>query len=66
MNDTILMDKGMKCLVEALGEVGAERFIAKLIREPFDYTKWQRDLFSGMTIGEISGKAVEHCKANPR
>ncbi|MCL2350942.1 MAG: hypothetical protein FWC55_00260 [Firmicutes bacterium] len=66
MNDTILMDKGMKCLIETLGEVGAERFITKLIREPFDYTKWQRDLFEGMTIEEISRDAAEYCKANPR
>ena len=66
MNDTILMDKGIKCLIETLGEVGAERFIAKIIREPFDYTKWQRDLFVGMTIEEINDAAVEYCMDNPR
>ena len=66
MNNTALMDKGMKCLIEALGDVGAERFIVQLIREPFDYTKWQHNLFDGMTIDEISSEAVDYCKANPR
>lgn len=41
MNNTVLMDKGMKCLIKNLGEVNAERFITQIIREPFDYTKWQ-------------------------
>jgi hypothetical protein len=27
-------------------------------REPFDYTKWQDDLFEEMTIEEISEKAA--------
>ena len=66
MNDAILMDKGMRCLIDTLGEVEAERFIVQLIREPFDYTKWQHGLFDGMTIEEISFEAVEYCKANPR
>jgi len=66
MSDTIIMERGMRSLVDSLGEVDAERFITRLIREPFDYTKWQRDLFEGMTIEEISNEAVEYCKANPR
>ena len=66
MSDTLVMEKGMRSLVESLGEVDAERFITRLIREPFDYTKWQRDLFDGMTIEEISAEAVRYCKDNPR
>ena len=66
MNNTTIMDKGIKCLIEALGEVETERFIVQLIREPFDYTKWQRNLFDRMTIEQISSSAVEYCKANPR
>ena len=66
MNDTVIMERGMRSLVDSLGEVGAERFITRLIREPFDYTKWQRDLFNDMTIDEISAEAIEYCKANPR
>jgi len=65
-SDAVVMERGMRSLVDSLGEVDAERFITRLIREPFDYTKWQRDLFEGMTSTEISDKAVEYCKANPR
>ena len=66
MSDTIIMERGMRSLVESLGEVDAERFITRLIREPFDYTKWQHNLFDNMTVDEISMEAVKYCKANPR
>ncbi|MCL2841368.1 MAG: hypothetical protein FWE05_11415 [Defluviitaleaceae bacterium] len=66
MSDTAIMEVGMRSLVDSLGVVDAERFITRLIREPFDYTKWQRNLFSNMTIDEISAEAVAYCKANPR
>jgi len=35
----------MRVLVEQLGLVEAERFIALLRREPFDYTRWRQELF---------------------
>ena len=66
MNQMVLMETGMKCLIDALGEVGAERFISQIIREPFDYTKWQRDLFEGMSVEEISAAAAKYCQENPR
>jgi len=66
MNDNTIMEVGMRSLVDSLGVVDAERFITKLIREPFDYTKWQRDLFSDMTLDEIGAKAAKYCKVNPR
>ncbi len=36
MNDTLLKNTGMKLLVENLGKVEAERFIALIMKEPFD------------------------------
>jgi len=66
MNDTLITEIGMQALVKTLGEVGAERFITRLIREPFDYTKWQQNLFEGMTIEELCAQATEYCKNNPR
>lgn len=65
-NQTVLMETGMKCLIDTLGEVGAERFIAQIIREPFDYTKWQKGLFDGMSVEEIGSAAARYCKENPR
>jgi hypothetical protein len=32
--------KGLKALVNSLGDVDAEKFISLIIKEPFDYTKW--------------------------
>jgi len=29
-------------------------------KEPFDYTKWQENLYEDMTIEELSGKAMEN------
>ncbi len=36
----------METLIEALGELDAERFITLLLREPSDYTSWQRNLWA--------------------
>jgi hypothetical protein len=60
MTDTVLKNTGMKILVEKLGKVEAERFIALVIREPFDYTRWQRDVFKGMSVKEISDAAMKY------
>ena len=62
MTDTILKNTGMKILIEKLGPVEAERFISLVIREPFDYTKWQRNLWTGMSVKEISSAATEYKK----
>ncbi|NSW91343.1 MAG: hypothetical protein HPY74_11850 [Firmicutes bacterium] len=59
MTNTVLVNTGMKILIEKLGNVDAEKFISLIIREPFDYTKWQRDLFEGMSIEEISDEAMK-------
>jgi len=49
-----IMNKGMKCLMEQLGVVEAGRFVVTVIREKFDYTRWQRDYFDGKAPEEIS------------
>ena len=60
-----LMSKGMKCLTEQMGIIEAERFISILIRERFDYTKWQREYFDGKTPEEISNEASRFEKNHP-
>lgn len=40
-----IMQKGIQCLVENLGEVETEYFIFNLKRQSFNYTEWQRDFF---------------------
>ena len=59
MNDTLLKQNAMKCLIENFGNVQAERFISLIIKEPFDYTKWQENLYEDMTLEELSKKAME-------
>jgi len=56
--DTIIRNEGMKILLKNLGMVEAERFIMLIQKEPFDYTKWQENLFEDMSIEEISEKAA--------
>ena len=57
-NDTLVRNEGMKILLEGLGKVDAERFISLIIKEPFDYTKWQENLFSDMSVRELSSAAM--------
>ncbi len=51
--------KSIQILAEHLGDVEAERFIALIQREPFNYTKWRQGLDESLTIESISQKAME-------
>ena len=59
------MSDGINCLVERLGIIETEIFISQLIREPLDYTQWQREHYAGMSVSELNKKAVEYAKSNP-
>lgn len=59
-SDTALKLEGINLLIEKLGEVDAERFIMLIIKEPFDYTEWQRNLFKKETVKELSEKAMNN------
>jgi len=58
--DTELRIRGLKALTDALGDVDAERFISLVLREPFDYTAWQKDLWRDRTVEDISTAAMAH------
>jgi hypothetical protein len=58
--EAIIRNKGMKALIDSLGKVDAERFITSIIREPFDYTEWQRDLFENLSVRELSDLAMKN------
>ena len=60
LTDTLLRNEGMRILSDNLGLVEAERFISLIIREPFDYTKWQESLFEEMSLEELYNKAAAH------
>jgi len=63
ITDTEIKITGFRALTKSLGSVAAERFIALIQREPFDYTKWQRTLWEDQGIEEISRTAMELYKS---
>jgi len=66
MNSTAsIMNDGINCLVERLGIIETEIFISQIIREPLDYTKWQREHYADMSVNELNRKAVEYAKSTP-
>jgi len=58
ITDTEIKSKGIQLLAKHLGDVEAERFIALIQREPFDYTKWRENMDEDLSIEEISQKAM--------
>jgi hypothetical protein len=59
-SDTLIKSDGMKVLAENLGIVEAERFITLILREPFDYTEWQRNLYGNMGVNELYEKITNY------
>ena len=54
--------KGLKVLIENLGDVDAEKFIRLLRQEPFDYTTWQNELWENKSVKQISEEAMKYRK----
>jgi hypothetical protein len=63
--DTEVRIRGLRALVEALGPVEAERFITLILREPSDYTQWQRHLWADKGVDEVSKAAMAIRSASP-
>jgi len=63
--DTEIRIHGLRALVEALGTVEAERFITLILREPFDYTQWQKQLWAEKSVDELSKTAMAMRSASP-
>ena len=62
MNNAVLLDKGIKCLVDGLGMLESEQFIHVLLSQPFDYTEWRKgNLCVNMSVEEISEVADKYC-----
>lgn len=62
ITDNEIRVNGMQSLINTLGEVQAERFIALIKRENFDYTKWQRNLFKDLSVEELNQQAENFVK----
>jgi len=59
INDTALKNEGMKVLASHLGLVKAKRFISLMIRDPFDYTEWQRGLYKDVPLDDFLQDAMD-------
>jgi hypothetical protein len=57
--DSEIMNTGFESIFSSLGMVDAERFIALLKRDKFDYTQWQRELWPDETVESLSEKAQQ-------
>ncbi|MGZ8918191.1 MAG: hypothetical protein ACXW0Q_13330 [Methylovulum sp.] len=57
--DSEIMNAGFESIFSSLGMVDAERFIALLKRDKFDYTEWQRELWPDETVESLSEKAQQ-------
>ncbi len=60
--DTEIKIEGTNALIDALGEIQAERYITLITREKFDYTKWHRELWTDRSIQSISKSAMKQRK----
>lgn len=51
--------EGMKALLATLGDVDAERFFSLILKEPFDYTQWQGNLWTGESLEALHRQAAQ-------
>ena len=58
ITDTEIKVIGFQVLARHLGDVEAERFVALIQREPFDYTTWRQDMDEELNLEEISRRAM--------
>ena len=61
----VIRKEGMDCLLKSLGVLETEVFISSLLRDRFDYTKWQREYYANHTLNDFLSKAQEYDKNNP-
>ena len=55
--DTDIRFEGIRALMQVLGTVEAERFIALINRERFDYTEWRKCQWQEETVASIANRA---------
>lgn len=60
--DNEIKKQGLKALINYLGDVDAEKFISLIIKEPFDYTEWQKSLWKEKSVDQVSDEAVKYRK----
>lgn len=64
ITDTEIKQKGIHILAQYLGDVEAERFIALIQRDRFDYTQWRQGQDETLSLEEISRMAMSLRRQN--
>lgn len=59
-SDVEIRHDGFRAIFENMEIVEAERFIALLRRDHFDYTKWRKDLFSDVSVEKLAEDAANY------
>ena len=54
---------GLRALIEALGAVDAERFIAAVNRDRFDYTEWRKNGLPDEDLETLNAQAAEYSRS---
>ncbi len=62
--DNEIRIEGMNVLFKYMDIVDAEKFVSLLQRDRFDYTKWRQKLYEGLSVKELSAKAMQFRKMN--
>ncbi len=60
MTDKQVKNRGLRILFKELGEADAIRFLSQISTEKRDYLSLQDELFKGMNVDEIFGKAKKY------
>lgn len=55
--DIEIRSEGIRALIKLLGAVEAERFIALINRERFDYTEWRKSQWQEETVASLAQRA---------
>jgi hypothetical protein len=55
--DAEIRSDGIRLLTDVLGAVEAERFIALINRERFDYTQWRQTQWQDETVASLARRA---------
>ncbi len=53
---------GMRALIQALGTVEAEQFVAALTRDRFDYTEWRKTGLPDLDLETLSAQATQYSR----
>jgi hypothetical protein len=61
-SDAEIRQEGMRALIRSLGSVEAERFVASISKDRFNYTEWRRTALPETDLIELSQQAAAFSK----